>query len=222
MIISLVGMSGSGKTYWSKKLTDQGFSHICCDDLIEYKLVKELVELGYSGIKGVAQWLGQPYEQQFHKNQEKFMQSETEVMNEIFGQIKSGIFGHRVSKKSKKSKNKNVVIDTGGSVIYTGKHIMKQLKKCTTIVYLKMPQFLQEKMFKLYLDDPKPVIWKNSFKKYKGESNEQALKRCYPELLKYRVRLYKKYADIVLDVGILKNNSFTIQNFLEAIFPKHL
>ena len=40
MKISIVGMSGSGKTYWSKKLESEGFKRFCCDDLIEEKLEK--------------------------------------------------------------------------------------------------------------------------------------------------------------------------------------
>jgi len=38
MTISLVGMSGTGKTYWSKQLESKGFKRFCCDDLIGEKL----------------------------------------------------------------------------------------------------------------------------------------------------------------------------------------
>ncbi|MDA2921939.1 hypothetical protein MYX07_01595 [Patescibacteria group bacterium AH-259-L07] len=80
MILSLTGMSGSGKTYWSQKLTDHGFSRICCDDLIEEKLAPELVKLGYSGIADVAAWLGQPYEPKFKENEAQYLKFEKQIL----------------------------------------------------------------------------------------------------------------------------------------------
>ena len=38
MIITLLGMSNSGKTYWSQRLTSAGYTHYCCDEEIEKKL----------------------------------------------------------------------------------------------------------------------------------------------------------------------------------------
>ena len=35
LVLSFIGMSNIGKTYWSKKLQGVGFKHIDCDDLIE-------------------------------------------------------------------------------------------------------------------------------------------------------------------------------------------
>ncbi|MDA2935730.1 hypothetical protein MYX06_00715 [Patescibacteria group bacterium AH-259-L05] len=204
MIISLIGMSGSGKTYWSQKLADQRFYNICCDDLIEEKLAPELNKLGYSGISDVAQWLGQPYDAQFRRNQSMYLEHEKQVTHEILSKIKKEDIG-------------NVVIDTTGSVIYMGRHIMKQLKKYTTVVYLKIPFSLQEEMFKLYFNDPKPVIWKNSFKKKKNETNEQSLRRYYPKLVQYRVQLYEKYADATIDYRMLRSDSFTVHDFLKTI-----
>ncbi|MDA2922208.1 hypothetical protein MYX07_02995, partial [Patescibacteria group bacterium AH-259-L07] len=162
MIISLIGMSGSGKTYWSQKLAGQGFLHICCDDLIEEKLASELKKQGYSGISGVAQWLGQPYEPQFKRNQNIYLAREKQVMQEILSRLE-------------KERIDNIVVDTTGSVIYTGDDIYKKLKKYTVIVYLKIPEPLHKKMFEQYMEDPKPIIWGDIFYKRKNETNEQAL-----------------------------------------------
>ena len=166
MIISLIGMSGSGKTYWSKKLAQNGFTRICVDDLIENKLFSNLLKMGYQGIAGVAKWMGQPYEPKFKENQSYYLKAEKQIMQKILSQIKSNSFGYRVAK--------NIVIDTTGSVIYLGSGIGLALKKYTTVVYLKIAKSEQDEMFKQYLKDPKPVIWGASCRKSKGERNEAA------------------------------------------------
>ena len=37
-LLALVGMSGAGKTFWTKKLASEGWTAISCDDRIEEKL----------------------------------------------------------------------------------------------------------------------------------------------------------------------------------------
>src|ERR1700722_647543 len=58
--LALVGMSGAGKTFWTKKLAAEGWTAICCDDRIEQKLASRLAAGAYSGINGVAAWVGWP------------------------------------------------------------------------------------------------------------------------------------------------------------------
>src|SRR3954471_24776883 len=90
LVLSLVGMSNVGKSYWSKRLIGAGFTHICCDDLIERELGNELFELGYAGgIADMAKWLGQPYDRQFPLNQQRYLQLETDTMNTIIAELQS-------------------------------------------------------------------------------------------------------------------------------------
>lgn len=194
MILSLIGMSGTGKTYWSQKLADHGFYNICCDEKIEEKLAPELKKLGCDGINDVAQWLGQPYDKQFKRNQSMYLKHEKQVIHEILSKVKQEDIG-------------NVVIDTTGSMIYMGRYIMEQLKKYTTVVYLKIPQFLYSEMFRVYINDPKPVIWGNVFNKQKNETNKQALKRCYPRLVRQRAERYDKYAHITIAHNTISSTS---------------
>jgi hypothetical protein len=42
--LALIGMSGSGKSYWSAKLAQQGFGHFCCDAMIAAKLAPDLIK----------------------------------------------------------------------------------------------------------------------------------------------------------------------------------
>lgn len=205
MKISLIGMSGSGKTYWAKKLKAKGFKYFCCDDLIEEKLGDELKQLGYAGIKEVASWMGQPFDVRYSERSKKYLHCEKEVMNETFEALEHIPNIH------------DVVIDTTGSVIYTDISIMKKLSELTKVVYLQIPKTVQEEMYRLYLKDPKPVIWGSSFSQKNGETNMDALRRCYPKLLDFRIKKYEEIADIILNYQMLRNNTFGIEDFIEVV-----
>lgn len=196
-------MSGSGKSYWSKKLQLAGYYRICCDDLIEKKLSKELVKLGFRGIQDVASWMGQPYERRHKRASETYLRFEKETLDKAIQELPS--------------MKKNVVIDTTGSVIYIGKRTLDALKKQTTIVFLNVPETVKNEMYKLYLKDPKPVVWGKSFKKNYGESNLAALARCYPTLLKYRTLLYQLFADITMDYQKLRKPGTDVSDFLRLL-----
>lgn len=205
MIISLIGMSNAGKTYWSKKLEAGGFTRFSCDDIIEKKLEKELKKLGFSGINDIAKWMGQPYETQYPQTSKKYLEFEKESLEEII-KILEG-----------KPVHENIVIDTTGSVIYAGNGIMKQLRRLSKIVYLDIPESVKRQMRELYFQNPKPVIWGGSFKKAEDESDIEALKRCYPHLLEYRTNRYKEVAHLKLDYFLIRKPGFTIDDFLRLI-----
>lgn len=204
MFISLIGMSGSGKSAWGKILErERGFKRYCCDDLIEEKLAPELTKLGYSGINDVSRWMGQPYDERYPETSRKYLDYEAESLREVLEEIK------------KMNKVDNVVVDTTGSVIYLPQELLEKLKKLTKIVYLKTPEHLMEEMIAKYVADPKPVIWGNLYQPKEGEAKEETLKRCYPDLLKYRAGLYEKLADLGLDYEIRRARNFTPDDFLK-------
>jgi shikimate kinase len=190
-------MSNAGKTYWSKKLEANGFIRYGCDEMIENKLGPQLKKLGFKGIKDVAKWMGQPYEKQHKKNSLTYLDFEKQIMREILSNIKQ------------MDLRKNVVIDTTGSVIYTGDDILNMLSESSIIVYLTTPASVKKIMYENYIKNPKPVFWGDVFSKRKGETNLQALSRCYPELLSYRQKKYQQYAKITLDYSGLRKNIST-------------
>lgn len=205
MIITLIGMSGTGKSHWSSKLVHHGFKRICCDDLIEKKLEIELKAQGYTGIQDVARWMGQPYEPQYALNSRKYLLFECEVMKELLS------FAEHADKKA------NVVIDSTGSVIYTTKQILKDLHKHTTLLYLQTPDHVKKEMFQRYITDPKPVIWGDHFNKKAEETETQALARCYPELLNYRAKQYATNADLVIDYPTHTSAAFSVVDLLKKV-----
>lgn len=203
LILSLVGMSNIGKTYWSKKLHTVGFKHINCDDLIEAKLMPVLKKLGYSGIKDVSRWMGQPYDERFSVNQQKYLSLEKKIMEDIFAQIKNG-------------KIQNTIIDTTGSVVHTSRSICTKLKKCSLVICIEATENMKKKMFNQYLKKPKPVVFGDMFDPKKNETNTQTLKRCYRQLLNLRSTLYVEYADVIIPRKAIEKN-IDVNQFISLI-----
>lgn len=200
-------MSGVGKSARSTELEKLGFKKYCCDDLIEKYLSPELKILGYAGINDVSRWMGQPYDQRYKKNSQRYLELEAKSLKDSLAEI------NNLSDKI------NVVIDTTGSVVYLPKKILKDLKKLTKIVYLEAPIGMMEKMIKKYITDPKPILWGNLYQPRAGEEKYETLKKCYPKLLKYRTNLYEKLSDIKIDYFTRKKKNFTVKNLLELINP---
>jgi shikimate kinase len=203
MKLTLIGMSNVGKTHWAKKLEEKGFLRLSCDDYIEDKLEKELRKNRYSGIHDVSRWMGQPYDKQYKQSTKVYLHFEIESLKE---------FIHVVRNQSR-----DFVIETTGSVIYTGVDMLRQLKEQTKIVYLDTPASVQEEMYRSYIQNPKPVLWGNMFQKRDNEDNNEALKRCYPKMLSFRTKEYKRLADIQLDYFTLRERNFTTDRFINMI-----
>lgn len=185
LTLCFIGMSNTGKSYWSKKLAALGFEHLNCDDLIEQKLAPELKARGYSGIEDVSRWMGQPYDKRFAAHQQKYLDFEKEVIDRILAEIKSGREG-------------NIAIDTTGSFVHLEPEVCLQLSRQALMIYIEASSAMKDGMFKLYIKKPKPVVFGDVFVPRTGESPHQTLRRCYPILLERRSSLYARYADATI------------------------
>ena len=191
--ITMIGMSNVGKTKRAKSLVADSalnFLWVCCDDLVEAKLKPFLEGKGFKGVDGVAAWMGQPYEQRYPETQSLFLKFEEEVMAEIDYQG-----------------SKNIIIDTTGSVIYLSAKALRQLRGSALIVYLEASEDIKKFLFERYMSNPKPVVWGGSFSKKAGESDMEALKRCYPQLLEFRAAKYAELADLTIPYLALRDTS---------------
>ncbi len=205
MKISLIGMSNTGKSFWAKELEKIGFERYCCDDLIEQRLGPQLKRLGYRGIADVSKWLGQPYDERHLKNSRKYLSLESQMLHDICLAI------------DKLAKNSPVVIDTTGSVIYARTNVLERLAKLTKIIYLEVPAAVEQKMYELYIKEPKPVVWCNAFSKQPGEVAITALGRCYPQLLRSRAAMYKQLANVTVDSFKLRQPGFDVKDFVQLV-----
>ena len=205
LVLSLIGMSNIGKTYWAEKFKKIGFYHAHCDNLIEEKLRDaKIISKNIQGINRIAKWMGYPYEARFKEAQIKYLGFEKESLMGIMEKLDKGALG-------------NTIIDTTGSVIYTGSKVYKKLRAKSLIVYIKETEEMRKRMFENFIKIPKPVIWGNIYKKRKNENKEEALARCYRKLLEYRAKLYEKYADIIIPHKIIEDGKAGVYEFLELI-----
>lgn len=200
MKLTFIGMSGAGKTYWAKKLERKGFARYSADDFIETKLAQELKQYGYSGIHDMAQWMGHPYDERYPARSKRYLELERKVMLEIIRMLKHN--------------SEDTVVDTTGSIVYLNQEILEELSQISKVVYFTTP-VSQRQMYIQFLADPKPVIWGNQFNRRADETPEQALARCYPRLLQYRIDLYKKYAHFTLEFDRIRNKGFHVDQLLE-------
>ncbi len=81
--LALIGMSGAGKTFWTKKLAVSGYDTISCDDRIEQKLAPRLAGDGYAGINGVAAWMGWPDSERYSGRESEYLAEEINALDEI-------------------------------------------------------------------------------------------------------------------------------------------
>jgi shikimate kinase len=206
MRLSLIGMSGSGKSYWALKLGRHGFRRFCCDELIAAKLAPELRKPDGT-IMSLGEWMGFPYESRYEEREAKYLACEIEVLSRILAYLEH----------SEGVPDENLVIDTTGSVIYTGDNILVGLRRHTTIVRIATPPEVREQMLKAYVANQRPVLWRGLFSIQPNETNEEALVRCYPGLLAVRELLYERHSDVTIDYYRASEADFGVDDLLELI-----
>jgi shikimate kinase len=197
-------MSGAGKSHWAQKLAGAGFRVISVDDQIEGKLASELAAGGYHGIGGVAAWMGWPGDPAYRAHEKKYLDCEVASMGEALDEIQS-------------SEGEGAILDTTGSVVYTGEEICRRMQSLTNVVYLEASNAEEELLISRYLSDPKPVLWGDQFEQRPGESTKAAIARCYPQLIAHRKKLYERYAHRVVSMDRLRNANPDARGFLELL-----
>lgn len=206
MRISLIGMSGSGKSYWTKKLSKHGFQAFHCDGLIKMKLSGELVKPDGT-TRSVGEWMGFPFDAGYRQRETRYLTFEKTVLNEVFDSFDN----------DDARPDGNVIIDTTGSVIYTGEDILVKLRRLTTVVHLETPQRIQDKMLAAYLKNRRPVLWREYFTKTPDETDDAAIARCYPMLMSSRERLYRRHAHVTIKYDEHSNHRFSVGKFLNIV-----
>jgi shikimate kinase len=197
--IALVGMSGTGKTFWAKRLAASGRPSISCDDLIEERLREPLAATGHSGISGVAAWMGWPDSADYAQREADYLSAEIAGLDQVLGALERDI-------------QRELILDTTGSVIYTGNNVLMRLRRQMTIVYLATTVEEQQLLIKRYLSDPKPVLWRGAFQPKDHETPHQTVARCYPALVAARRQSYEALAHCTLQVSELHAPEREAQN----------
>ena len=202
--LALIGMSGAGKTFWSQRLAQAGHPLACCDDRIEERLRSRLKSGGYAGINGVASWMGWPDSPTYAQREAEYLAEEIAVLSEVLTDLERNPF-------------RDLILDTTGSVIYTGNNLLLRLRRQLTVVYLAAAPGEQQLLIERYLSDPKPVLWRGAFLPKKGEAPRETVARCYPMLIAARRQGYEALAHCIVPVAELRDAALDAPAFLAKI-----
>jgi shikimate kinase len=183
--LALIGMSGSGKSHWAKNLAALGCPTLCCDDAIEARLAPILKAGGYEGINGVAAWMGWPDSPTYAEREAEYLREEIATLDEVLSALE-------------KDPKRELVLDTTGSVICTGNHILHRLRRQMTVLYFASSDAEVQLLIQRYLRDPKPVLWQGVFQPRPGETPHDTVVRCYPLLIAARRQSYEALAHITI------------------------
>ena len=202
--LALIGMSGAGKSYWSKKMEEKGYRWYNCDEMIAERLGPELPGKGNTTLN-LANWMGQPFSEGYIKAEKLYLELEEAVVE------------HICDKLVQATENEPVVVDTTGSLIYLQKNLLNRLRALTKMIHLRLPEEKHEQLFENFINDPKPVIWEGKFKPRKGETPQNALRRCYKDLLSFRNERYSLLADYVLDYSFHHSPEREVDELLDLM-----
>ncbi len=201
--LALIGMSGTGKTFWSKRLAQTGRPALCCDDRIEQRLRIRLGG-GFTGTTGVASWMGWPDSPSYAQREAEYLAEEIATLDEVLTDLAL-------------NPSRELILDTTGSVIYTGNNLLLRLRRQMTIVYLTASAAEQQLLIQRYLSDPKPVLWRGAFQPKKGETPRETVARCYPTLIAARRQSYEALAHCSVPVAELRDTTLDAAAFLGKV-----
>lgn len=197
-------MSGTGKTFWTRRLALAGHPSICCDDCIEQRLHPHLQGGGYSGINGVASWMGWPDSPTYAQREAEYLAEEIAALDEVLSDLE-------------RNPSRELILDTTGSVIYTGNNLLLRLRRQMTVVYLAATPAQQQLLIERYLKDPKPVLWRGAFQPRKNETPGETVARCYPTLIAARRQSYEALAHCSIPVAELRDSDLDAAAFLARV-----
>lgn len=209
MFLTLIGMSGTGKSYWSKKLESQGFKRFGCDDLITVHLAKKL-GIVEPDLFDMHQWVGYPDEGTHETRAQQYLDAEKEVLNEIIAYL------------NKADDQEKIVIDSTGSIIYMPEEILDTLSQLTRIVYLDITSQDFDRMLHFYLENPVAIIWNGYFQPLPKDSRSETFARCYPQLIKSREQKYKELAHLTIPTALHRASDASVEKFLNFINSEYI
>lgn len=183
--LSFVGMSNAGKSYRSKVLArDYNFLWYQVDEEIQKAF-------GFSDMGEISGWLGYPSDATYAEREARYLELEN-----LF-----------TKQAALETRGKNLVFDTTGSVIHLEPETIFILKENCLVINLDVGVGSLEKMVEKFFIEPKPVAWCGNFSKMEDESVDDALRRCYPALLRWRLGEYRTLAHITIPAEEIRDKT---------------
>ncbi len=195
--LAFVGMSNAGKSFRSRVLQEAlDFVWFQVDEGIQHTL-------GFSTMEEISEWLGYPTDAGYDEREEKYLALENELTKQA----------------SMQTDGKNLVFDTTGSVVHLADSTLHTLHENCLVVHLDVGDDSLGEPVERFFEKPKPVAWSGFLNHAMGETTEEAVRRCYPELLAFRLEHYRKLAHVNVPVHEVRDTS--AEETLDVI-KKHL
>lgn len=204
--ISLIGMSGVGKSHWSSMLEKAGWHNYSCDHLIGTKYLGEQVRgaMSADNILSLSEFVGQIGDpekggvtlEEFQRRQKMYYDAECAVLQDLPEEL-SKIEGHFVN-------------DSSGSLCEVeDASILEGVGRETLFVYLRVRQADHAQILERAIQYPKPLFFPpaffqdrlqaflNKFELSAAEEIDPAvfLSWVFPYLFESRLPKYKALAD---------------------------
>jgi shikimate kinase len=202
--LAFIGMSGTGKTFWARRLAGAGHHIVSCDDLIGRQLAEHLPDGRHEHINDLATWMGWPDSATYAEREAQYLAEEIAALDEVLTGVEQ-------------APHESLILDTTGSVIYTGNHLLRRLRRDLTVVYFAASAQEQQLLIERYLSEPKPVLWRGAFRAQPGEAPHDTVARCYPTLIAARRQSYEALAHVTLPVADLRAAIADAESFLAEI-----
>jgi len=148
--------------------------------------------------------MGWPDSTTYAQREAEYLAEEIHALDEILTELE-------------REPEKSLVLDTTGSIIYTGNDLLMRLRRQMTIVHLAASAEEQQLLIERYLNDPKPVLWRGAFQPRTGEKPRETVARCYPALIAGRRQSYEALSHCTLQVAALRDGSLDAPAFLKMI-----
>lgn len=183
--LALVGMSNAGKSYRSRVLRDEAH-------FLWYHVDEEIQKaLGFTEMDEISKWLGYPTGEGYAQREARYLELENVFTKQAAMQT-NGV---------------NLVFDTTGSVVHLDPDTLDVLKQNCLIVHLDVGEDSLATMLERYFKEPKPVAWAGNLMMKSNESEEEALRRSYPNLLRKRLAKYRELAHVNIPASELRDKS---------------
>ncbi len=183
--LGLVGMSNGGKSYRSRVLKNELDWHW-------YEVDAHIQDaLGLEDMNDISSWLGYPTMETYAERQVTYLAAEEKCTH----------------LEHLDTEGKNLVFDTTGSVIYLSDATKTWLLDQCLVVNIDVGEEAIDTMYEQYFAEPKPVIWGDAYSRLEGESDDDSLRRCYPELLRSRLKAYAELAHVTIPHAALHDQS---------------
>jgi shikimate kinase len=185
-VVSIIGMSNSGKSYYSARLAKElGVVWFNIDGMIQRKLKDEL------GGASIADWLGVPEEKSYRTRADRYLALESEALMETLDCIPA--IGDLPA-----------IVDTTGSLVYLSSRILERLSLETRVVYLETPCGKSYEQSEGEFDIAKPVIWPPTYsKQYNSVRTSRDRVNRLKALFKEREASYRALARTTIDAKSL-------------------